>query len=77
VLGIYGVPRIHAWLVPPDDELILGRVLAAAVSDPAERAIRAANGRTLVEGSFTWSRIAARTAAVYEEAQAPAPGPST
>jgi glycosyltransferase involved in cell wall biosynthesis len=70
-------PSRAGWLVPPDDEVTLGRVLAAAASDPAERAIRAANGRTLVERSFTWPRIAARTAALYEEARAPASGPST
>ena len=70
-------PSRAGWLVPPDDEVALSQVLVAAASDPAERAIRAANGRTLVERSFTWPRIAARTAAVYEEARAPAPGPST
>ena len=66
-------PSRAGWLVPPDDEVALGHALAAASSDPAERAIRAANGRTLVTRSFTWPRIAARTAAVYEEARAPPP----
>jgi glycosyltransferase involved in cell wall biosynthesis len=66
-------PSRAGWLVPPDDEIALGHALAAAASDPAERAIRAANGRKLVARSLTWPRIAARTAAVYDEALACAP----
>ena len=51
-------PARAGWLVPPDDEVALGHALAAAASDPAERAIRAANGRTLIARFFTWPRIA-------------------
>ena len=59
------------WLVPPDDEAALADALVAAVSDPAERALRAANGRALVARSLTWPQIAAQIAALYEQARAP------
>ena len=58
------------WLVPPDDEAALADALVAAVSDPAERALRAANGRALVARSLTWPQIAAQIAALYEQARA-------
>jgi glycosyltransferase involved in cell wall biosynthesis len=64
-------PARAGWLVPPDDEAALARTLVAAARDPAERALRGANGRRLVASRFGWPAIARRVLRIYEEA---APG---
>jgi glycosyltransferase involved in cell wall biosynthesis len=61
-------PHRSGWLVPPDDEEALAKALVAAVSDPAERALRGANGRRAVMDRFAWPTIARRTARIYDEA---------
>lgn len=56
------------WLVEPDDEESLAAALVAAASDPAERALRGANGRRVVLERFAWPTIARQVAGVYDEA---------
>ena len=46
-------PDRCGWLVPPDDEEALAEALVAAASDPAERAIRGANGRRRARERFS------------------------
>ena len=71
-------PFRAGWLVPPDDEAALADALVAAVSNPTERALRAANGRRgVVAGSMTWPRIAARIVDLYEQARTSARGATT
>lgn len=62
-----GSPERAGWLVPPDDEEALADALVAAAGDPAERALRGANGRRLVAARYTWPAIAPRVAALYDE----------
>ncbi len=63
-----GSPDRCGWLVPPDDEEALARALVAAASDPAERAIRGANGRRRARERFSWDHIAGAVADVYAAA---------
>ena len=55
------------WLVEPDDEESLAAALVAAASDPAERALRGANGRRVVLGRFAWPTIARQVAGIYDD----------
>ncbi len=63
-----GSPERNGWLVPPDDERALARALVAAASDPAERAIRGANGRRRAHERFSWDHVAHAVADVYAAA---------
>ncbi|HSJ73409.1 MAG TPA: glycosyltransferase family 4 protein [Miltoncostaeaceae bacterium] len=60
-------PERAGWLVPPGDEAALAAALVEAASDPAERALRGANGRRLARRRFGWPGIARRVVAVYDE----------
>jgi glycosyltransferase involved in cell wall biosynthesis len=62
-----GSPDRAGWLVPPGDEAALAAALVEAARDPAERALRGANGRRLARERFGWPGIARRVVAVYEE----------
>ena len=63
-------PDRCGWLVAPDDEAALAEALLAAASDPAERALRGANGRRRARERFSWERLAHAVADVYAEAAA-------
>ncbi len=60
-------PRRCGWLVAPDDEEDLAAAILVAARDPAERRRRGANGRRLVLERFTWSHIAERITALYDQ----------
>jgi glycosyltransferase involved in cell wall biosynthesis len=70
------------WLTAPDDPDSLARAIAEAVSDRDERLRRGERARSVACERFSWSAIAARFAAVLEEAAvserraASDPGPS-
>jgi glycosyltransferase involved in cell wall biosynthesis len=59
-------PARAGWLVPPNDERALADALLAAASDPAERALRGENGRSLVVARFGWPSIVRRLGALYD-----------
>ncbi|MBJ7456213.1 MAG: glycosyltransferase, partial [Thermoleophilia bacterium] len=61
-------PDRCGWLVAPDDETALAEALVAAASDPAERALRGANGRHRARERFSWESLAHAVADVYAEA---------
>ncbi|WP_217913468.1 glycosyltransferase family 4 protein [Miltoncostaea marina] len=69
--GRADAPARAGWLVAPDDEEALAAALVAAAGDPAERALRGANGRRLVAARYTWPAIAPRVAAIYDEVAGP------
>ena len=58
-------------LVPPGDVRGLARALAALLRDPARRLALAARGRARAE-TFSWSAVAARLEAYYDEVRAAA-----
>lgn len=65
-----GIPELiedgrTGWLAPPDDPAALGRALAAALGDPAERARRAAAARRHVEAEFDVAVSARRLADLF------------
>ena len=64
-------PARSGWLVPPGDEAALARALADAAADPAERALRGANGRRVAARRFAWGDIARRVVAIYAAAAVP------
>ncbi|MER5648690.1 glycosyltransferase family 4 protein [Streptosporangium sp. NPDC002524] len=55
------------WLVRPDDADDLAATLIAALTDPAERARRAANGLERVRRQYAWPRVADRYQQLYEQ----------
>ena len=55
----------NVWLVPPEDPDVLAAAIAALAADPARRQ-RLARGAAELAQAFTWERIAARTAALFE-----------
>jgi glycosyltransferase involved in cell wall biosynthesis len=55
-------------LVPPDDPAALGDRIVALLDDPARAAAFGEVGRARALAEFSVSKMAARTAAVYEEA---------
>lgn len=61
-------PDRCGWLVAPDDETALAEALIAAASDPAERALRGANGRRRARERFSWESLAHAVSDVYAEA---------
>jgi glycosyltransferase involved in cell wall biosynthesis len=64
------VHRLTGLHVPPRDPSALGAALAALLADPARRAELGLAGRRRAVRRFGWDRIAAATAAVYEQAAA-------
>lgn len=61
------------FLVPPRDPRALCDRLDRVLGDPALRIRMGQAGRARVLRAFTWSEVASRTAALYEELLAPAP----
>ncbi|PZG45874.1 hypothetical protein C1I98_15080 [Spongiactinospora gelatinilytica] len=55
------------WLVPPDDVGELAATLTAALTNPIERARRAANGVQHVRQHHAWPRVADRYERLYHE----------
>jgi starch synthase len=71
-----GIPEVVAdgetgLLVPPGDPEALGLALNALAGDPALAAEMGRRGRERAVAEFSWARIAAQTAALYEELAAP------
>jgi glycosyltransferase involved in cell wall biosynthesis len=60
--------RPNGWLVEPDDLEGLAEALVQGVNDPGGRTERARNGLAAVRRDFSWTGVAERVAAVYEEA---------
>lgn len=60
-------PPYRRELVAQDDPDALAAGIAALLTDREHWPERAAVGRAWVEQEFDWSRLAARTAAIYEE----------
>jgi phosphatidylinositol alpha-mannosyltransferase len=58
-------------LVPPGDVRALARALAALLRDPSRRLALAARGRARAE-MFSWSAVAGRLEAYYDEVRAAA-----
>ncbi len=58
------------WLVPPRDTDALAGALRAALTDPAARQARGANGRARLEAEFTVEAMVERTLAVYRNVEA-------
>ena len=69
-------PTRSGWLVPPGDEAALAAALVDAAADPAERALRGANGRRLARRRFGWPGIARRVVGIYAAAAVPAGEPA-
>lgn len=59
--------RPDGWLVPPDDEDALLDAMVDAVSNPAVRRRRGEAAREHVHRRHSWTSVAERVAAVYEE----------
>jgi glycosyltransferase involved in cell wall biosynthesis len=64
-------PARSGWLVPPGDDAALAVALADAAADPAERALRGANGRQVAARRFGWRDIARRVVGIYEAVAVP------
>lgn len=58
----------NGWLVAPDDLETLADAMVDAVNHPADRVSRGASGLKLAREKYSWTSLARRTAAVYEEA---------
>jgi glycosyltransferase involved in cell wall biosynthesis len=56
----------NVWFVPVDDEVTLAEAIGTLAADPALRA-RLGEEAAQVADLFTWDKIAARTAAFYNE----------
>jgi glycosyltransferase involved in cell wall biosynthesis len=56
----------EGWLIPPDDEDALVKVLITALTCPAERLARAEAAQALVQRGYSWAAVADRVAGVYE-----------
>jgi glycosyltransferase involved in cell wall biosynthesis len=56
------------YLVPRDDPQALARALARLLADPEAAEAMGCRGRALVTERYAWSRIAALTCKVYEQA---------
>ncbi len=59
------------WLVPPDDEAALAAALVQAVNDPLERARRGARACEAMHARYSWPRVGAQVAALYETLRRP------
>ncbi|GHH70234.1 glycosyl transferase [Streptosporangium violaceochromogenes] len=64
------VPEVTGLLVPPRDEETLGHALRRLLTDPLLLKAYGAAGAERARSRYGWSRVAARTVAVYSEAQA-------
>jgi len=64
------------WLVPADDELALAEALGRAITNREDRRRRGERAATDAKERFGWEAIAARVAAVYEQAVAEHTGQS-
>ncbi len=62
------------WLVPPDDRDALTRALGEVIERPDERRRRGRAARRDALARFAWPALAARVAAVYDEAAATSAG---
>ncbi|WP_182884203.1 glycosyltransferase [Microbispora sp. H10885] len=60
--------RADGWLVKPDDVDDLAATLVTALTDPAERARRAANAVRNTHRSYSWTAVADRYQELYEQA---------
>ncbi|MFI6296647.1 glycosyltransferase family 4 protein [Nonomuraea sp. NPDC050790] len=60
-------PDADGWLVRPDDMDDLTAALGVALTDPSERARRAANGLQRVRRSCAWARVADQYLQLYYE----------
>ena len=58
----------NGWMVQPDDLDSLRDAMVDAVNHPAGRAARGASALHLAQAEYSWTTLAKRTAAVYEEA---------
>jgi glycosyltransferase involved in cell wall biosynthesis len=56
----------NVWLVPPEDPEALAAAIGTLAADP-ERRQRLARGATALSVQFSWERIAARTAELFED----------
>ena len=63
--------RARAGSCRRGDEAALAAALADAAADPAERALRGANGRRVAARRFGWGDIARRVVAIYAAAAVP------
>jgi glycosyltransferase involved in cell wall biosynthesis len=57
----------EGWLIPPDDEDALVKVLVDAVTLPWERQARSEAAQALVRRGYSWQAVASRVAEVYEQ----------
>ena len=64
--------RPNGWLVEPDSLDSLADAMVEAVNDRRARAERADNGYEITRRDYSWTTLAERTAAVYDEAIAAA-----
>ncbi len=62
--------RPNGWLVEPDSIDSLADALVESVNDAHERADRARNGYEVTRRDFSWTTVADRTAAIFDEARA-------
>jgi starch synthase len=67
-----GIPEVVAdgetgLLVPPDDPAALAEALNSLLSNPGRAAMMGEAGRARAIAEFSWSAVAAQTAALYEE----------
>jgi glycosyltransferase involved in cell wall biosynthesis len=62
--------RPNGWLVEPDSVESLTDAIVEAVNDPQARDERARNGYEVTRRDYSWTTLADRTAAVYEQAKA-------
>jgi starch synthase len=66
-----GIPEIvvegqTGLLLPPGDPAAIAAAVKRLLKDPAEAKAMGAAGRKRAEDQFSWTRIAARTKAMYE-----------
>lgn len=61
-------PGTTGWLAPPGDPKMLAECIWTVAADPAERARRAANGRTFALANLRQERMMDLTLRAYEEA---------
>jgi glycosyltransferase involved in cell wall biosynthesis len=54
------------WLVPPDNEAALAAALVQAVNDPTERVRRGVRACKAIHTRYSWPRLGAQLAGVYE-----------
>ena len=60
-------PGINGWLVAPADEQALARAIEQALADRQTLIQMGGQGRAIVEREFSWSAVANRLVALYDE----------